>query len=322
MDNGDQLASDARRIVAELTGDDVVQVQKIELGVMAYKYAVLSGRGQMYVARFYPATRESVVRYEPDLVERCRDLGMRVPEVVGNSKSGPKAALEYMVYKMLRGRSMQERFASLTDDALQKISRELIIELRLLGKAPIAGFGGLVDAEHGRFGSWMSFIKEVFAEGIEAGRQSPSFSTGLIEGIEVIGERLEKFSYAGPPSLCWGDISPDNVILDENDELAGLVDFEGVVGAELQLNHGYLRARFAGTRFWSAFDREWHSHAGFESARSALYVIVRALRILRYAREPLPTGVQRLPIADFLPGLHGAVEEGLSWANARSVPIG
>lgn len=317
MNDRDQLAFDAERIVSGLTGEGITQVQKIETGVMAFKYIVLSGSGHLYITRFYPPKRSFVVNYEPDIVKRCHEFGMRVPEVIGDSKTGPRAALEYMVYKMLPGLSMQTRLLSLSGEALQCISRDLMREMDVLGQIPIEGFGYLIDAEHGRFGSWISFMHNVFAEGIKTAKSSPLLPNELLEAIEVIGTHLERFSYSGPPSLCWGDISPENIILDKKDKFVGLIDFEGVLAVDRQLNHGYLRARYADSKFWLAFNLQWHANSSLESARSALYVIVRALRILPHVHEPLPTGTKRLPIEKFLPGLPNAIKESLDWVNGQ-----
>jgi len=311
---GDSLEVQSQRIVTQISGATALHVEKVNAGAMTFKYSVESAHGQRFVVRFYPENRASVVNYEPDVMRLCRERGMRVPEVVASSKTGPPASLNYMVYRMIPGISMQARMASLSQPSLGRICRELIDELRVLNEIRIDGFGDLVDSGRAQFDSWLSFVEKTFADGLAFARTHALLPATLIENVELIGRNLPRFSSAGGPTLSWGDISPGNVIIGEGDEIAGLIDFEGVLSADFHLNLGYLRARYAGSSFYHALADVWPD-ANLEetSARAALYVIVRALRLAPFALEPMPTGLPRQALETFLPGLAGAVDESVRW---------
>lgn len=276
---------------------------------MTFKYFVETAKGDRYVVRFYPQNRKAVVAYEPDVIRRCRGRGMRVPEVVTTSTTGPAAALEYMVYRMIPGESLELRLSFLNQQSLNRICSNLVNELLLLKEIKIEGFGELVSDTRASFPSWLSYVTQTFTEGIRSARSHHLLPLPLIDDIDFVHSNLDKFNYPGRPSLCWGDMSPQNIIVDGN-ELVGLIDFEGVLSAEFDLSLGYLRARYAGTDFYSTLAEHWPGGKdNATSARAALYVLVRALRLLSYGNEPLPTGIPREQLSTFLPGLEDAVRE-------------
>src|SRR5437868_2572025 len=96
----DPLCEAAVSIIGALIGR-ATAAERIQRGVMTFKYTVVSGGGARFIVRFYPPGREDVVEYEPDVVRRCRSGGLRVPEVIADSRSGPPAPLAYMAYRMI-----------------------------------------------------------------------------------------------------------------------------------------------------------------------------------------------------------------------------
>jgi aminoglycoside phosphotransferase (APT) family kinase protein len=317
----DELQGEAERIVTEILGAKASQATRINAGAMTFKYSVDAANGQRFVVRFYPQNRASVVNYEPDVMRLCRERGMRLPEVIASSANGPAAVLEYMVYKMIPGVPMQTRLPSLSQESLSRVCEELIQEVLILNEIKIDGFGDLMDSGRAPFDSWLSFVRGTFVDGLAFARTHSLLPGILLDDIDLIGQHLGRFSYTGAPSLSWGDISPGNIIISEGDEIAGLIDFEGVLSADFQLNLGFLRARYAGSDFYITMADKWparNDEAAF--ARSALYVIVRALRLTLYALESLlPAGAERQPLESFLPGLTHAVDDCLRWIGKSSL---
>jgi hypothetical protein len=315
----DTLHADAQRIVTQICGTDADRVSRMNAGVMTFKYLV-SLPAKDYIVRFYPPGREHVVAYEPDLINRCRERGMRVPKVIASSRTGPMASLQYMAYEMVPGVPLSGRLPALSEGCLSRICSTLIDELRFLERVEISGFGELIESTWAASESWLSFVKQTFADGIEFVRDQSLLPLKVINGLDSIGQRIDSFSYTGTSALCWGDISAENIIVSEDQEIAGLLDFEGVLGAEFDLNLGYLRARYSGSKFYSTVARCWPGACETTSARSALYVLVRALRLSLHTCQPLPTGTPRTPLETFLPGFKEAFEECLMWiGEGRSV---
>jgi aminoglycoside phosphotransferase (APT) family kinase protein len=243
-----------------------------------------------------------------------------------DSRTGPDAPLTYLVYRMIPGVSMQSRLGRLSERDLLQIFRTLLQQIDALARIPVAGFGDLRGAGHGAFASLQAFVAAALKDGLSAIGAKRELSPTMIRQIQSIGAAVQELGFQERPSLCWGDISPDNIILDDRDQLVGLVDFEGALAAEHELHLGFLRSRYFGTAVYEAFVSSWQRGYGPATPRAALYVVLRALRLLPYAHLPLPTGVPRKALLSFLPGLRSAIEEASAWARgahrsaARTVP--
>jgi aminoglycoside phosphotransferase (APT) family kinase protein len=301
----DTLRDDAANIVARVTGQPIAQTTKINSGVMTFKYAVQTALGEIFIARFYPPERALVVKYEPDVIRRCNLHGLKVADLVADSRDGPVATLEYMIYRMIPGAAMETRIASLSAGTIERICRALVEQMLLLSEIEVIGFGDLEGGERARFASWRSFVEQAFADALVQNNVPPA----LRYAVERIRDGLDRFAFGGSASFAWSDISPGNIILDANDEFAGFVDLESVLAAEPLLAYGYFRARYDGTRFFAILSSSWPKFARCEGARAALYGLIRALRLLPHAYRALPTGEPRDRLESFLPGLHNALDE-------------
>lgn len=301
----DTLPAEAANVAELVTGQEIVRVTRIESGVMTFKYVVETVHGERFITRFYPSERAGVIKYEPDILLRCKSHGMQVAEVVADSRTGPRATLEYLLYRMIPGVSMTSRIGSLSEHSLDQIGYTLKDQVRLLGDIQTLGFGDFVDGQTARLASWRSFVEEA----VEVGLAQDSLPERLRRTTELLLGDIDKFSFDGSPSLAWGDLSPDHVILDANDEFAGLVDFEAVLSVEPLLTYGYFRARYDQTPFSPAFANIWPKANEPESGRAALYAVVRALRLWPHTGKPLLTGGSRDRIENILPGLNSAIGE-------------
>jgi aminoglycoside phosphotransferase (APT) family kinase protein len=299
----------AQDLVREHVDIPIVRVEKIALGVMTLKYVVELDSGQRYVVRFYPSSRSEVVQYEPDILRRCFAAQIFVPEVVADSRSSPKAPLEYMIYRWIEGVPLADRLPMLAEDSLAEVARSLVACMGRLHEIEVAGYGELVDGARARSTSWESFLEDSFRLGINATMNKRLVSKEVLEKLRFVQEHLGKFSTLSRTGLVWGDISPEHVLLDKHDRLTGLVDLESILAGDILLNLGYAYARYSGTRLFEALLRAWSCRLEEDLwAKIELYAILRALRILEHSHRPLPTGEARMPIQGFLPGLDKAID--------------
>jgi hypothetical protein len=295
----------AKTIIHELLGKPAASVRLIPVGLMNWKYLVTMPSGDEFIVRFYPKSRTELVRFEPDLIRRCRDAGMSVPEIIADSRTGPQVGWEYSMYRMLPGISFAEREAQLSEESISAIAQEIYHQMLLISGLNVAGFGDLNSAGAANCDTWRNFIEHSFFEGLPIALQVGRISKGLAKDLEFILHKLDSFK-APESAVAWGDMSPSNIILDRNDRLVGIIDFEGALAAEMALSIGYLKAGFDGTFFCRSIENIALSDA-IEPTRRDLYVIVRALRILKHGARPLPLGRSRDPIDKFLPGFFPAV---------------
>jgi aminoglycoside phosphotransferase (APT) family kinase protein len=306
-----ELAEIAGQIVRAVAGVAPARVTAILRGVMTWKFDVALGSGERFIVRFYPPGREAVVDYEPDLLRRSAALGHPVPVVVTDARSGPSSRLAYVLYRRLEGSTLGDRWSQLDEAARQRAARHLSAALKRLHTVAIEGWGEPVTAWRARDTSWVGYVGRVIDEGMVVARKMRALPPDLLETVRSIRAGLGSIPPPERPGLVWADVSPDNVLIDPDGGLVGLLDFESCLVGELCANLGYCFAGQVGTGFYEALRAAWMEElTEAEAARIDLYPVVRAMRIAKFAHGPLPTGLPRRSLEDLLPGLRPAAE---SW---------
>lgn len=302
MDNL-HLEEAARCVVGALTNKSLRCIRKLNLGVMTFKYVVVFEDRKRWVLRFYPKNRDLVIDFEPDLLRRCvTEQKLAVPRVVGDSRSGPSAPLPYVIYEMISGEPLSRHIEKIDDIALKQISKELVSFIRKLGEMPTEGWGDLVDAWHGNSPTWDSFLVKTYDDGMLAIRKNRLYDD-LVAKLDGVLAFIEKHSCPLERKLAWGDLSPDNVIIDRTGKFQGVIDLEGTIISDPLLSLGYLQARGARSRFCQAIESSWPDEFAFKKRIQAnIFAVVRLLRILKFINEPLPTGAPRSSLGLFFPG--------------------
>jgi aminoglycoside phosphotransferase (APT) family kinase protein len=277
---------------------------------MTWKIDVALPTGERVIVRLYPPGREGVVAYEPDLLRRCAAAGVAVPLVVADSRTGPPAPQPYVAYRKIEGVPLSARWPSLPKRSRERVAGDLVEAIFRLHALRIEGYGELLSAWLARHESWAAFVREAFDEGLA----SPACSQlpgGLVDDLVAIRRRLDRLPPPGASGLVWGDVSPTNALIDSGDRLVGLLDFEGCLGGDAAMNLGCCLAGHLGTGFYEAIREAWPDLlTEEESARVALYAVVRGMRLVKYHHRPrLPTGRARTPLAELLPGLGPAAAD-------------
>lgn len=306
---GAALSRAARTIIERLVGKTPTRVLRLRSGVMNIKFVAKLADGRRFVVRFYPATRATVVEYEPDLIRVLRARGLPVADVISDSRSGPSAPLAYIVYSMIPGAPFRGRRASLGRVHSRCVAAEVSSFLAALADVPVRGWGDLSSSGSARFESWRAFLECSFDDGLHAAASHRSLPRELLANLERIRVRLDVIQPPPTPRLAWGDLRTDNVIVSEEGRLAGVVDFEGVVAAEPALNLGYSFAAYGAGGFTSDLARSWSSDgSNLDEARIWLYAVLRGIRIAPYAHMSLPAGARRRPVDSAFPGFPTAAQ--------------
>ena len=305
-----RLAESALSIVREVTGASPKGVERIRRGVMTFKWRVALTDQEAYVVRMYPASRAHVVNYEPDVFRRCREKGIPLPQTICDSRTGPEAPLAYVVYVMVAGTPLSERLNSLSATSMERVAQELVTYLQLLQSVPVQGYGELVSGDTAGFSSWAEFVHASFSKGLSRARSCHLLPAEDIAKLNTPGAELEHLDMPETCGLAWGDLSTDNILIGSEDKISGLLDFEGVLAADFMANLGYCFAGYYRTQFLESILRVWPvplTESAWHTVR--LYAILRAVRILEHAHEPLPAGCMRSDIKALLPGFRAALDE-------------
>ncbi|MDP9123078.1 MAG: phosphotransferase [Pseudomonadota bacterium] len=302
------LPAMAAAVVAGLTGSIVRESERIHRGMMTFKCRVRTGSGDELMVRFYPATRSALVHQEPDLLARCRQAGLPVPVVIGDSRTGPPAPLAYVVYRRIAGETLTDRLPGLDGTQRARLAADLAMHLHRLKDVVFDGAGDLLSGSTGRDITWTQFVDRSLREGLEAIRRH-----GLLE--DSLASALERVVRAGWPAhalvatrLVWGDINFENILVTDEATVAGLVDFEGCLSGDPLATLGYLGAVHGTDPFFGLLIRAWSmDRYPQDDVCIAWYALVRALRLARYAHLPLPTGRPRDPLIQIVPGIVPAI---------------
>ncbi|MFN0021475.1 MAG: phosphotransferase family protein [Pirellulaceae bacterium] len=301
-----QLSQDATRIVGETISGVVVGVERIPIGVMTHKFVVRLAEGHRYIVRFYPQARSFVVDYEPDLLRRCGEAGIPVPRVVVDSRTGPPAALAYVAYRMVPGVNLEGRLEFLDRSQRQAIARQLVECFTRMSTLSFEGYGELRDGYHAHCSTWKSFVHDAYHEGLAAVQKGNLLEQDLVAKLVDIGRQLDRFSTSDSRTLLWGDVRPQNILVDAGDRFACLLDFEGCLAGDPLLSLGFGYAALGDQPFFADCAEYWPGKIDWQQLY--FYSVLRLLRIAKYAHMPLPTGRSREGLREVLPGFKSALD--------------
>ena len=304
------LPDEAGRIVGELLGSQPRAVKFIRQGLMTFKVRVTTQQGERVIVRFYPPRRGSVVNQEPDLLARCRAAGVPVPQVIGDSRTGPTSELAYVAYYMIEGATLSSRLPTCTPSQISDLARDLAGQLSNFDAIEFRGAGEIVNSVIAQDHSWESFVDNSMRIGLEAVRRHALLDSNSIDQLTRIVDRGIEGRAQGMHSLVWGDINFGNILVDADYRIAGLIDFESCLSGDPLATLGYCLAAQGHDAFVAQLLRTWPEQLGRHEVETVLlYALLRALRLARYAHLPLPTGYARDPLTEIFPGITLALDE-------------
>jgi aminoglycoside phosphotransferase (APT) family kinase protein len=304
-----KLQEDAERIVSELFGRKIRLAQAIRRGVMTFKYLVETADQERFIVRFYPQGRQAVVNYEPDLLARCHRAGMLVPLVIADARTGPKAALAYVAYRMTEGTALSEALPQLSAAQRTTLAAELTRCLFDLRRVEFHGYGELLTGDAAADSSWRVFVNRSFDAGMESLAQHRLVDSATLCRLLGLVERARHIEDWRPCQLVWGDIGFGNILVNSSGRLAGLIDFESCLSGDPLATLGYCFSAHGHDPLCAALLDAWpETLDSVARERILFYAILRALRLARYADRPLPTGHPRDPLLQVFPGVKLALD--------------
>jgi aminoglycoside phosphotransferase (APT) family kinase protein len=275
---------------------------------MTFKCLVLTEASERFIVRFYPPARASVIACEPDLLTRCHRAGIPVPQVLLDSRTGPKASLSYIAYRMLEGDPLSDRLPTLTSTQQKILAADLAQRIFNLSRIEFQGFGELTSSETARESSWTAFVAASFQRGLAAIRNNSLLPVDVIQQLDLLTDRIARLQEWHASNLVWGDIHFENILVDPSGRIAGLVDFESCLSGDPLATLGYCFAAQGACFFSLALFDAWPAKLPADQReRALLYAILRGLRLAPYAHLPLPTGAPRDSLPHIFPGFLSAL---------------
>ena len=269
----------------QLYGIPYEWVEYIPIGVMTDKFAFGCGE-KKYIARCYPKERGFLAEAEYRYMQEFRARGILCPRPMKMIEVGQHPCL---IYEMLEGRMLSDVYDEMGENEKDKVCQEIADNYKRISKIYCSGFGRMLGYEKFAHGSISDMICDVVSKAeswiMQYGIMNPQAKNVLDE----FRGRASSFREI-KPMLVWSDLGMDNIIVNTNGRLVGFVDFEGLMGADINLGIGYLQAHENNSDF---VVRLMKMLPELEKGEVDFYAMMRYLRILPYTHLPLPNGTKR-----------------------------
>jgi aminoglycoside phosphotransferase (APT) family kinase protein len=277
----------------QLFGIPYEWVEYIPIGVMTDKF-VFGSEGSKYIARCYPDGRGYLAEAEYQYMQKFRDRGMLCPQPVRIINVGQYLCL---IYEMLEGRMLSEVYTHLSEGQKDDVCREIADNYMRISEVRSNGYGWMLGYEKFSHGSIEDLVDGVVNH---AGGWIMQYGKTNSQAKKVLEKFKQKalFIEGSQPMLAWSELSMDNIIVDERVRLVGFVDFEGLMGADMNLGVGYLQAHENDSDFAM---RLMKMMPELEEEKVEFYAMMRYLRILPNTHLPLPNGTKRENLNEYMP---------------------
>lgn len=277
--------------------------------MMNFKCHVHTERGHDVIVRCYPPSRSALVYQEPELLSRCKSIQLPVPHLIGDSRSGPDAPFEYMVYHRIDGEPLADALPKLDSDHRSLLAEDLASHLNRLEEISFEGFGELESGSVASSLSWSSFVEESIYLGISAIKLHKLLEPDIVWKIESAIHSNWFHLPTNHQRLIWGDINFENILVGSNGHVAGLIDFEGCMSGDPLATLGYAAAVHGTHPFYHQLLMSWAEPLTREDTDWIdWYTLLRVLRLAPYAHLPLPTGRPRDKLVSIFPGIVPALQ--------------
>lgn len=281
--------SDIRRELSAL-GYEPEEVAFVRQGVMTDKY-IFSQQGQRYIARCYPPGREWLAEAEFRYLKLFESLHIKVPKTCQFKKDGQAM----LVYEMLEGQPLSEVYEILSDAVKETLCRDIVCHYKKIAHVRGTGFGQMTGFRSYAHLSWTDFLEEAIAGAETVFKvQRDKEKLQLCRILSTYAEQISPMK----PSLVWGDLSMDNIIVKADGTLSGFIDFECLIAGDPLFGLGHLIAHEQETDF---VNRLFRLYGVCDRQRVDFYAVMRYCRLLPYSCQKLPNGEERTPIREFLP---------------------
>ncbi|MEZ2636572.1 phosphotransferase family protein [Morganella morganii] len=295
-------------VINYATGLELLCYKLIPIGVMTYTILCKTKNNREYIIRAYPHGREHILGTEIEIINRCRKIKLPVPNVIATSIDGPKIGLSYFVYDKIEGMMLSTYLDKVNNPNIDYVSGQLIDLFKKLSSLDIKKYGELESGYEATCSNWNEFITNSIKQGRKGIISSNILPLHQMEKIErLVLSNINSLDEASG-KLLWGDVSVDNILVTEDGEISGIIDFESCLSGPGNYTIGY---------FLNTLSPKSITHASLFHDLSRKcntfnddiysFCFLRAYRLARFIDCSPPTGEKRDLLIDIFPGLEWAI---------------
>ena len=278
------------------------EIEKIEMGVMTFKYKV-TVKNIHYILRIYPPENTTRVDLEFKIMQQLFIGRCKVPEPVAYNDT---ATTRYLFYKFIEGVPLLNLLPSLDTTTITAVAMQLLQNILCFSKKEVQGFGFLLTAEGPR-SSWQIFLLDALDRGTRYLSAIEELDQTTIDVLLDFVQKKISLVHIEKNCLVWSDFSPGNIIINHN-HLAGFVDFEGCVSGDPLMALGYLFAIEGHSYFFEAVMTGYKKYFSVSYEQVIFYTLIRLFRLSKYFTHSFPTGISRDPLLAYFKGVPIAID--------------
>jgi len=289
--------------LARVLGERSERCERTATGLFNICYRVTSG-GRDYCLRIAPGPDRPVLFYERDMMEVEAELyplvrertDVPVPVVVVYERDDAFPGRRFMVTEWLPGRPLSEIAHGLSSSARSALFRALGRAVRQLHGITGERFGytwanGVMAPAATWPDAFVEMMRLILVDCVRVGGLSEVEARGLLEVTE--GHRGE-LAIDGPARLVHADVWHENILVEGEGELSGLVDMDRAFMGDGEFDFAVLDiCGLSDVRFFEGYGAARRCDGGAQ-VRQALYVIYEYLKYVftNTARHPDPPRAQ------------------------------
>ena len=234
-----------QKIIFKHFGKNAEKIERMRVGLANEVYSV-QVNGSDYIVRMNE--RESI-KGSGKYIPLFKSLGIKIPELIIEDYSKELISYNYQILNKIKGVDIKKVIATLPEEQLQNIAKEIADIIKKLINVPTNGLFGYVGITEEKLEPSLNVVVEKMLNKIkERNAKTGVVKKEYIEIFEKILVKYEKYFRNVKSEFYFDDMSSKNVII-HNGKFNGIVDLDGVAYGDFLESIGRIKASWYGTKY-------------------------------------------------------------------------
>ena len=238
---------DVERVARRVLGSDLVMIEHHPVGFGNENWALRDARGCRYVLKVRDRGNEAKWRSSHEAYTLAAAAGLPVPDLVDVGEFDDHLV---RIFTWIEGHSATEVAGDPVRSA--RFLASVGEAVRTLHTVRRDGFSSRLDGSAPSFAAWQDYIEHRLGQDRARCRATQAVDAGLLDrACEVAGDWAADVNDSAEAVLCHRDLHPDNLVVDADGTLIGILDWDAAeawdrAGDWFKLEFDLLRAHPGG----------------------------------------------------------------------------
>lgn len=271
-----------RLVVEKELGESPCSIQRMTTGIRNEVYLVSLQKRDVIVRL---NADEKAMTCTEEHIALFNTLGIRVPQILGSDNSKTIAPFAYQIQSRIEGSDLTHVIATLTQEQLQGIAREIASISKKLSPLPTNGtFGWKGGGYQIEFPSWLDVLKQLQRQIIERTAQTGVVDRRYIDAVAEILETYGMYFENVPSTFYYDDMSSKNVLIHDG-LFSGLVDLDTVAYGDPLEGIGRIQASWYGTEYGNMYSEAIMQELGLDTQEREMVLVYAILNRIYWLSE-------------------------------------